>query len=296
MPEVGGMLHLDHINFQIPEHDLATVFFINGLGLTRDPFRRADETNMGVNVGQQQFHLPRRGATPPFPGVVGLVVPELAAIGARLKRLERLGKFTDTPFAAAFEEDTAEITSPFGFRLRLHAAGTVAFLQPLGMKYVEIFIPPGTAGAIANFYREIFRAITGVETIDGAPTAIINAGPFQTLRFIESEHENHDTHNFHVSFHVTHYNEVRERIADSGALVGEGRGQVFFFNRIFDPETGVTVFPLENEVRSIYHPDFMRPLVNRWPIVNEPFSDQAEEMADLKQELGFEPGATSFKE
>lgn len=296
MPEVGGMLHLDHVNFQIPEHDLATVFFINGLGLTRDPFRRADETNMGVNVGLQQFHLPRRGVTPPFPGVVGLVVPDLTAIRARLMRLERLGKFSDTPYAAEFGDDIAEITSPFGFRLRLHAAGTVPFSRPLGIVYVEIFIPPDTAGAIATFYREIFRAITNVEVVDGAPTAIINAGPFQTLRFIERGGENHDTHNFHVSFHVTHYNEVRERIAASGALVGEGRGQVFFFDRIFDPESGATVFPFENEVRSIYHPDFMRPLVNRWPIVNEPFSDQAEVMADLERELGFRPGTNTVKD
>jgi hypothetical protein len=66
LPEVGGILHLDHVNFQVSDHDLATVFFVNGLGLTRDPYRRVDETNMGVNVGLQQFHLPRRGPTPPF--------------------------------------------------------------------------------------------------------------------------------------------------------------------------------------------------------------------------------------
>ncbi len=41
LPEVGGILHLEHVNFQVPEHDLATVFFIGGLGLTRDPYRRA---------------------------------------------------------------------------------------------------------------------------------------------------------------------------------------------------------------------------------------------------------------
>ena len=88
-PEVGGILHLDHINFQVSDHDLATIFFIGGLGLTRDPFRRADETNMGVNVGLQQFHLPRRGATPPFPGLVGLIVPDLDIIRLRLTRLNK---------------------------------------------------------------------------------------------------------------------------------------------------------------------------------------------------------------
>lgn len=60
-PEIGGIVHLDHVNFETPDHDMATVFYVNGLGLTRDPYRRADETNMGINVGVQQFHLPRRG-------------------------------------------------------------------------------------------------------------------------------------------------------------------------------------------------------------------------------------------
>jgi hypothetical protein len=290
MPEVGGILHLDHVNFQVAEHDLATVFFINGLGLTRDPFRRADETNMGVNVGLQQFHLPRRGETSPFHGVIGLVVPELVAIRARLMRLDRLGKLTGTAYGAEFGDDVAEITSPFGVRLRLHAAGTVPFLRPLGITYAEVFVPPDTAAAIAGFYREVFGAIAGVETVDGAPTASVNAGPYQTLRFIERDLDSYDTDNFHVSFHVTHYNQVRERIAESGYMSGEGRGQVFFFDRIFDPDNGDTVFPLVNEVRSVYHPDFMRPLANRWQMADEPFSDQADVMADLERELGHPPG------
>ena len=290
MPEVGGMLHLDHVNFQVPEHDLATVFFINGLGLTRDPFRRADETNMGVNVGLQQFHLPRRGVTPPFPGIVGLNVPDLAVIRARLMRLDRLGRFADTAYQAEFSDTAAEIVSPFGIRLRLHAAGTAPFLRPLGIAYVKIFVPPGAAADIAAFYRKVFGAIAAVETGGGAPTALVNAGPHQTLQFIERDLDSYDTHNFHVSFHVTHYNRVRERISESGYMSGEGLGQVFFFDRIFDPDTGDTVFLFVNEVRSVYHPDFMRPLVNRWPLVDEPFSDQAEVMADLERELGFMPG------
>lgn len=291
LPEVGGILHLDHVNFQVPEHDLVTVFFINGLGLTRDPYRRADETNMGVNVGLQQFHLPRRGPTPPLPGVIGLVVPDLRAIGARLNRLERLGKLDGTGYQGGFGDTAAEITSPFGgIRLRLHAAGTLPFQRPLGIAYVEIFVPPGSAEAIAGFYAEVFRAPTQAETIDGEPAAIVNAGPFQTIRFIERDLDSHDTHTFHLSYHASHYNEVRARIAAAGALKGTGTGQVFFFDRIFDPASGETLLPLTNEVRSVYHPDFMRPLVNRWPIIGEPFADQAEVMADLERELGFMPG------
>ena len=49
--------------------------------------------------------MPRRGVTPPFPGVVGLVVPDLAAIRARLMRLDRLGRFAGTAYGAEFGEE-----------------------------------------------------------------------------------------------------------------------------------------------------------------------------------------------
>ncbi len=51
------------------------------------------------------------------------------------------------------------------------------------------------------------------------------------------------------------------------------------------------MFPLENEVRSVYQRDFMRPLVNLWPITDEPFSDQAEVLADIEREQGFVLGS-----
>tara|TARA_B100000029_G_scaffold162573_1_gene158620 strand:+ start:877 stop:1785 length:909 start_codon:yes stop_codon:yes gene_type:complete len=290
LPEVGGILHLDHINFQVSDHDLATVFFIGGLGLTRDPFRRADETNMGVNVGLQQFHLPRRGATPPFPGLIGLIVPDLDIIRLRLSRLNKLQKFKDTPYEANFEDNAAKITSPFGFCIRLHSSKSMHFLKPLGIGYVEIPVPNGVADDILKFYCEVFHSIATIENRDGNKTAAINVGPFQKLYFVEKELDSYELYNFHISFHVTHYNRAREMIKERGALMGTGEGEVFFFDKIFDPETGASIFSMTNEVRSVYHGDYMRPLINRWPIIQEPFSDQAEVMVDLERELGFMPG------
>ena len=290
MPEVGGILHLDHINFQVSDHDLATIFFIGGLGLTRDPFRRADETNMGVNIGLQQFHLPRRGATPPFPGLVGLIVPDLDIIRLRLSRLNKLQKFKDTPYKANFEDNTAKIISPFGFCIRLHSSNSMPFLRPLGIGYVEIPVPNGVVDDILKFYREVFHSIATIENRDGNKTAAINVGPFQKLYFIEKELDSYELYNFHISFHVTHYNRAREIIKERGALMGTGEGEVFFCDKIFNPDTGDYIFSMTNEVRSVYHGDYMRPLINRWPIIQEPFSDQAEVMVDLERELGFMPG------
>jgi len=45
--QVGRILHLEHFNHRVPDKDSATAFFMNGLGLTRDPCQRTDETNKG---------------------------------------------------------------------------------------------------------------------------------------------------------------------------------------------------------------------------------------------------------
>ena len=107
---------------------------------------------------------------------------------------------------------------------------------------------------------------------------------------MEKELDSYELYNFHISFHVTHYNRAREMIKERGALMGTGEGEVFFFDKIFNPETGANIFSMTSEVRSVYHGDYMRPLINRWPIIQEPFSDQAEVMVDLERELGFMPG------
>ncbi len=295
-PEVGGILHLDHVNFETPDHDMATVFFMNGLGLTRDPYRRADEQNMGVNVGLQQFHLPRRGKqTPPFHGIVGMVVPDMAGIRQRFEVLDELGKLKGTAYSWDEEDNSVLLTSPFGFRIRLHANNTTTFTKPLGIKYIEFWAPPGSAGALARFYDQVLRAPTLVCEIDGAPATIVTAGPHQQIRFLERALDNFETYTMHLSYHVTNYNQVRTTLGEHGALKGISRGEVFFFDKVYDPENGETILKLTNEVRSVYHPDFMRPLINRWPMNDEPFTDQTTVMQELARNVGFMPGTPAQK-
>jgi hypothetical protein len=283
LPEIGGILGLEHFNFEGASHDLATIFFMNGLGFTRDPYRRTDETNMGVNIGMQQFHLPQRGnPTPPFFGEIGLVVPDLPVIKARLDRLAANGQFEGTPYELnVIDESTLHVMSPFGVGLKLHAAGSLDFLRPLGIAYIDIPIKPGKAAALETFYRELVQTPTQLVDIEGEATLVVTYGPYQFIRFREREIENYHLYSFHVAYFVTNYNAYRERVIEQGALQGEGAGQVFFFEDLFDPESGEVIVKFGQEVRSIYHPDFMRPLVNRWPIIAEPFSDQREVMESL---------------
>ena len=45
--QLGNFTHFEHVNFRVPEHYPATLFFIEGLGLTRDPMRKVSSDNSG---------------------------------------------------------------------------------------------------------------------------------------------------------------------------------------------------------------------------------------------------------
>ena len=67
--DLGNSIHFEHVNVTIPDQRLATLFYVAGLGLTRDPYLMVSDTNMWVNVGRSQFHLPERraaGAARPY--------------------------------------------------------------------------------------------------------------------------------------------------------------------------------------------------------------------------------------
>src|SRR5437899_2351796 len=56
--DLGNSIHLEHVNVQVPDQRLAQLFYAAGLGLTRDPYLMVADTNMWINVGRSQFHLP----------------------------------------------------------------------------------------------------------------------------------------------------------------------------------------------------------------------------------------------
>src|ERR1700676_4238542 len=92
--DLGNSIHLEHVNVQVPDQRLATLFYVAGLGLTRDPYLMVSDTNMWVNVGKSQFHLPE-GKAQVLRGHTGLVISGRAALLDRLasvaKKLESTG-------------------------------------------------------------------------------------------------------------------------------------------------------------------------------------------------------------
>jgi hypothetical protein len=81
--DLGNSIHFEHVNIQVPDQRLATLFYITGLGLTRDPYLMVSDSNMWINVGRNQFHLPS-GQPQVLRGHTGIVISGRDAL---LKRL-----------------------------------------------------------------------------------------------------------------------------------------------------------------------------------------------------------------
>src|SRR6476661_6043957 len=81
--DLGNSIHLEHVNIQVPNQRLAALFYVAGLGLTRDPYLMVSDTNMWINVGRSQFHLPS-GEAQVLRGHTGIVISGREALLARL--------------------------------------------------------------------------------------------------------------------------------------------------------------------------------------------------------------------
>src|SRR3954468_14925650 len=85
--DLGNSIHLEHVNVQVPDQRLAQLFYAVGLGLTRDPYLMVSDTNMWINVGRSQFHLPS-GRPQVLRGHTGLVIQGRDALLDRLARVK----------------------------------------------------------------------------------------------------------------------------------------------------------------------------------------------------------------
>src|SRR5437764_1733245 len=115
--DLGNVIHFEHVNVSIPDQRLATLFYIAGLGLTRDPYLNVSDTNMWVNVGRSQFHLPT-GEPQHLRGCTGIVIAGREALLHRLARVKQ--KLAETRFDFREYNDFVETTCPWGNRVRCH--------------------------------------------------------------------------------------------------------------------------------------------------------------------------------
>ena len=264
--DLGNIVGLEHVNVTVPDQRLATLFYITGLGLTRDPFLVTGVTNMWVNVGRSQFHLPT-GEAQALRGRVGLVLPDLAALVARLEGVSRHLEGTRFDFTPGPGNDggPVEVTCPWGNRIRCHGPGDRFGPVALGMAYLELDVPAGAADGIARFYREVFGAPAAVTEADRAPAARISVGFGQELMFRETAAAAPDYDGHHIQVYVADFSGPHGRLCARGLITEESNQHQYRFQDLVDPTSGAVLYCLEHEVRSMTHPLYARPLVNRNP-------------------------------
>ena len=260
--DLGNIVELGHVNFRVPDQAMATTFYVSGLGLTRDPYMMTGISNMWVNVGNSQFHLPT-GQAVVAPGIVtGLVVPDLGHLVARLERIRK--DLSGTAFSFTEGPDGVEVTCPWGNRINCHAPDAARFgAVRLGMAYVDFEVARGSAEPIARFYAQVVGARTSIEQADEGQLARITCGPGQALRFRERHTPAPPCPEHHIQIYLADFSGPYHRLAAMGLPLRDSSRHQYSFADLHDPARGQTVFSLDHETRSMTHPMYGRQLVNR---------------------------------
>jgi hypothetical protein len=213
------------------------------------------DTNMWVNVGQSQFHLPS-GTAQVLRGHTGIVISGRQALLDRLASVA--GKLDGTAFVFSEHNDYIEATCPWGNRVRCHEPDAARFGRiTLGIPYVEFEVPAGTAKGISAFYPEIMGIPAELRNGGGAVVRV-KMGKNQHLQFRETDRPLPDYDGHHVQMYITNFSGPYRRLSERGLISSEDNQYQYRFR-------GEHLFTVEHEVRSATHPMYLRPLINRSP-------------------------------
>ena len=262
--DLGNVVALEHVNVTVPDQQLATLFYNTGLGLTRDPYIMTGLENMWMNVGRSQFHLPTQKTPQVLRGHTGLVLPERAALLRRLAMVKE--RLAHTRFKVTEHEAYVEAICPWGNRIRCHAPDEKRFGRiQLGMPYVEFEVPTGVATGIAEFYQRVLKTSATVENDAAGRYARVMVGKEQHLHFRETDRFSTDYDGHHIQIYVTDFSGPHAWLLKKGLVTEESDQYQYRFKDIVEPDSGKVLFTIEHEIRSMTHPLYARPLVNRNP-------------------------------
>ncbi|MEY4749882.1 MAG: hypothetical protein RIQ60_2096 [Pseudomonadota bacterium] len=265
-PAAGNLVLLEHVNLTQPDQALATLFYVVGLGLTRDPYLMVGLDNMWINVGPAtQLHLPTR-APQRLRGRMVLALPELDGVERSLAEVAEA--LAGTAFSMArVSADELQVSCPWGNRLVLQASRPGDAVR-LGLTAVELDVPPGHAEGIARFYAQVIGAAARCEAQAGGQglnQAVVDTRRHQQLRFVETTADLPGFDGHHLQVYLDDAAGAYARCRELG-IVSRDRGPADWrFILIVDPDDGRLLYQLEHEVRDLQHPLYGRALVNRNP-------------------------------
>jgi hypothetical protein len=261
--DLGNVTALEHVNVEIPNQGLASDFYLMGMGFTRDPYLFPGTNNMWVNVGKSQFHLPSGDALV-LRGHVGIVSPSRKELLNRLQSVKK--NLADTKFGFKEHNDYVLATCPWGNEFHVYEPDEERFGKiNLGIPYVEFTVPEKTAKKIAKFYRKILGAKTSMEKNGEGRAAHVKCGLNQELVFRETDKKLPDYDGHHLQVYVEDFGGPHEKLKKLDLITEESDRCQYRFEDIVDLDTGKALFTIEHEIRSMTHPLYARPLVNRNP-------------------------------
>ncbi len=94
---------------------------------------------------------------------------------------------------------------------------------------------------------------------------MVSTGAAQRLRFRETAQPQPEYDGHHVQVYLSDFSGPHRRLGERGLVTEESSDYQYRFRDIVDPSRGKRLFTLEHEVRSLTHPLYARPLVNRNP-------------------------------
>ena len=257
--DLGNCVGMEHVNTTVPDQQLASLFYVAGLGLTRDPYMLIEWGNMWINIGRNQIHMPTREPQV-LRGHTAIVIPSHKALLQRLAMVK--DRLAGTQFAVHEADGYVDAISPWGNRIRCFEPDEKRFGRiQIGMPYVELDVPKGSADGIARFYREVIKAPATVE--NGCARVVVGKKQFLYFRETNKPIPEYDGH--HIQIYIADFSGPHRWLKERGLIMQESDQYQYRFLDIVDPDTAKPLFRLEHEVRSMTHPLYARPLVNRNP-------------------------------
>ena len=256
---VGNVLNMEHINLTVPDQQVAALFYVTGLGFTRDPYVDFGTRNMWINAGAQQFHLPKSTAQK-WRGHIGVVVPDLDDLSRRLGAVSEM--LEGTQFEWFAKNDHIAVTCPWGNAIRAYAPDAFPGIY-LGIAYAQMDVSPGVSEGIAGFYRQVFLAPVEVVDDEQGRRVEVSTGVDQRLIYRETADDIGGYDGHHIAIYVADFSSPHEFLVERDLVTEETDQHQYRFQAIVDPDSGETLAELEHEVRSLRHPMYGRNLVNR---------------------------------
>ncbi|MBE90782.1 MAG: hypothetical protein CMM76_15245 [Rhodospirillaceae bacterium] len=259
--DLANIVGLEHTNVKVPDQRLATLFYVVGMGFTRDPYMTPGVVNMWMNVGKTQIHMPT-GKPQRIPGHTGIIVPDLKSLKKRLEAVKQ--DLRGTQFKFSTSRNYLDVICPWGNAYRCFPPNRKHGPASLGIRYVEFDSRPGSSEGIARFYREIMGAKVAVRKAGGI-AAQIESGYHQLMIFRETDKKipRYDGH--HVQIYLADFSGPHKALMALNLISQESNQFQYRFKNIIDLDSGKKLHTLEHEVRSMTHPLYGRPYINRNP-------------------------------